>query len=161
MLPVDWVLLTVLLGSTLVGAWRGLVFEVLSVLSWVVAFVVAQWWAHEVALWLPMGTASEGLRHAAAFVLVFVGAVFAGGLVAALLKRLIAAVGLRPADRGLGAVFGLTRGLLLLVVLALVVSMTPLHTAPDWQASTGAQWLQVAVHGVRPMLPQALADQLP
>lgn len=161
MLPVDWVLLTVLLGSTLLGAWRGLVFEVLSVLSWVMAFVVAQWWAHDVALWLPMGTASEGLRHAAAFVLVFVGAVFAGGLVAALLKRLISAVGLRPADRGLGAVFGLARGVLLLVVLALVVSMTPLHTAPDWQTSQSAQWLEVVVQGVRPMLPQALASQLP
>lgn len=161
MLPVDWVLLTVLLGSTLLGAWRGLVFEVLSVLSWVMAFVVAQWWAHDVALWLPMGTTSEGLRHAAAFALVFVGAVFAGGLVAALLKRLISAVGLRPADRGLGAVFGLARGGLLLVVLALVVSMTPLHTAPDWQTSQGAQWLEVVVQGVRPMLPQALASQLP
>jgi len=39
--------------------------------------------------------------------------------------------------------------------------MTPLHTAPDWQTSQGAQWLEVVVQGVRPMLPQALASQLP
>ena len=39
----DWVLLAVLLVSLLLGLWRGLVYEVLSVVSWIAAFVLAQW----------------------------------------------------------------------------------------------------------------------
>ena len=42
----DWVVVALLALSLLVGAWRGLVYEVLSVLSWIAAFVVAQWLAN-------------------------------------------------------------------------------------------------------------------
>ena len=41
MAALDWVFVAVLLASMLIGAWRGLVFEVLSVLGWVVSFFVA------------------------------------------------------------------------------------------------------------------------
>ena len=43
MAPLDWAVLIVLAASLLLGAWRGLVYEVLSVLSWIAAFVAAQW----------------------------------------------------------------------------------------------------------------------
>ena len=45
MTPVDWILLAVLLASLLLGAWRGLVYELMSMLGWIAAFVLAQWWA--------------------------------------------------------------------------------------------------------------------
>ena len=126
---VDWIFLAVLLVSLVVGAWRGLVFEVLSVLSWAAAFVLAQWFAPDVAAHLSMSGAGEPIRYAAGFVIVFVASIFAGGLVAFLLKKLVAAVGLRPADRMLGAGFGLVRGVLLLlavtVALALLITKDP------------------------------------
>ena len=71
-------MLAVLGASLLLGAWRGLVYELMSMLGWIAAFVLAQWWAPEVALRLPMSGATEPVRYAAAFVLVFVaGAVIA------------------------------------------------------------------------------------
>ena len=100
----DWILLTVVLASLLLGAWRGLVYEVLSLLAWVAAFFVAQWFAADVAAWLPLGDSAEPVRYAAGFVGVFVATLFACGMVAWLAKKLIEAVGLRPVDRGLGAV---------------------------------------------------------
>ena len=45
MAVLDWVFLAVLVASLLVGAWRGLVYEVFSVVSWIAAFVLAQWLA--------------------------------------------------------------------------------------------------------------------
>ena len=54
MAVVDWVLLGVLLASMLVGAWRGLVFEVLSLAGWLAAPLVACGLlkiAYDVALW--------------------------------------------------------------------------------------------------------------
>nr|WP_315480708.1 CvpA family protein [uncultured Rhodoferax sp.] len=157
----DWIFLAVLLLSLVIGAWRGLVFEVLSVLSWAVAFVLAQWFAPDAAQWLPMANMAEPVRYAAGFVLVFVAAIFAGGLVAFLIKKLVAAVGLRPADRLLGAAFGLVRGVLLLLVVTVVVGMTPLHTATWWQEATGPRITSTVLAGLKPLLPEEFGKYLP
>lgn len=157
----DWIFLGILLISMLVGAWRGLVFEVLSVLSWIAAFVLAQWFAPTAAQWLPIAGASEAIRYAAGFVVVFVAAIFLGGLIAFLTKKLIAAVGLRPADRMLGAIFGLARGIIVLLALAVVAGMTPLKSAAMWQESTGARIASVALAGLKPVLPQEFGKYLP
>jgi membrane protein required for colicin V production len=161
MVVLDWAMLAVLLLSLLLGAWRGLVYEVLSVLSWVAAFVAAQWLAPDVAAWLPIRDAAEPVRYAAGFVLVFVVAVFAGGLLAWLAKKAIEALGLRPVDRTLGAAFGLLRGAVLLLALAVVVNMTPLHQGQWWTESTGAAASTAALKGLKPVLPERFAQYLP
>jgi len=158
---VDWIMLAVLAVSLALGAWRGLVYEVLSVLGWVASFVLAQWWAPEVAMKLPMSGAAEPIRYAAGFVLVFVGAVFAAGLLAWVAKKLIEAIGLRPVDRTLGAAFGLVRGLVLLLAAAVVVDMTPLKSDAWWQESKGAGVLTAALKGLKPVLPEEFGRYLP
>jgi membrane protein required for colicin V production len=161
MAALDWVFLAVLAASLLVGAWRGLVFEVLSVLSWIAAFVLAQWLAPQAAGWLPMDTAAEPVRYAAGFAIVFIAAVFAGGLLAALTKKMIEAVGLRPVDRALGAAFGLVRGVVLALAAAVVVSMTPLKNEPWWTESVGAGVSMAALRGLKPVLPERFGQYLP
>ena len=126
MAALDWIFLAVLAASMLLGAWRGLVYEVMSVIG--LGGGVRRW---------PNGCARggghaadraarrEAVRYAAGFVLVFIAVVFAGALLAWLIKKLVEAVGLRPVDRVLGAVFGLVRGAVLLLALAVVVNMSP------------------------------------
>jgi len=156
---VDIVLVSVLLISIVIGAWRGLLYEVLSVFGWVAAFFLAQWFAVDVASWLPLGTDTpEPLRYAAGFALVFVAVAFAAGLLAWLVKQLVESVGLRPVDRTLGAVFGLLRGLIILLALGLVVAMTPLHQHAQWQASRGAGLLDASLKTLSPLLPAELAS---
>jgi len=161
MVALDWILLAVLLGSTVLGAWRGLVFEVLSVLGWLAAFFAAQWFAPEVAVRLPMGQATETMRFAAGFVLVFVVVAFVGGLVASLIRRLVQAVGLRPVDRVLGMVFGLARGGILILAAGVVISSTPLQRNSWWQESAGAAIVTSTLHGLKQMLPPEVAKFLP
>ena len=161
MAVLDWVFGFVLLASFLVGAWRGLVFEVLSLVTWVAAFILAQWFAPDVAQMLPMSGAGDAVRYAAGFVLTFIAAVFAGGLVAVLVKKLISAAGLAPADRMLGAVFGLVRGVVVLLVLTVVVAMTPLKRNAWWTESIGAGVLSAALKGLKPVLPQDFGKYLP
>lgn len=157
----DWALLAVLLVSALLGLWRGLVYEVLSVAGWVVAFLLAQAYAAEVGAWLPLQGAAPSLRLAAGFVAVFIAGAFAGGLLAWLVKKLVESVGLRPVDRVLGAAFGLIRGLVILLAVAVVVNMMPLKAQDWWQDSRLAQALTASVHSVKPLLPEALSRQLP
>ena len=161
MAVLDWVFGAVLLASLLVGAWRGLVFEVLSLATWVAAFILAQWFAPDVAQMLPMSGAGEAVRYAAGFVLTFVAAVFAGGLVAVLVKKLMSAAGLAPADRMLGAVFGLVRGVVVLLALTVVVAMTPLKKSLWWTESISSGVLSAALKGLKPVLPQEFGKYLP
>lgn len=158
---VDWILLGILGLSLLVGAWRGLVFEVLSVFVWIAAFVLAQWYAPDVAAKLPLAGTAESLRYAAGFVVVFIGSAFVAGLFVQLIKRLVTAVGLRPVDRTLGAVFGLIRGMILLLAIAVVMNMTTLRSNADWQASQGAVYLTGVLAKIKPLLPQDFAKYLP
>jgi len=161
-LPVlDWVFLGVLAASLLLGAWRGLVYEVLSVVGWVAAFVLAQWWAPDAAARLPLGGTGEALRYAAGFAAVFVGVVFAAGLLAWLIKKGVEAVGLRPIDRTLGAAFGLVRGAVLLLAVAVVINMTPLKAGEWWKESTGAGASTAALKGLKPVLPERFGHYLP
>jgi len=158
---VDIVLLIVLLASVVIGAWRGLLYEVLSVLGWVAAFVLAQWLAVDAAEWLPLKGASEPLRYAAGFGVVFVGVAFAAGFLAWPVKKLVESVGLRPVDRTLGALFGLLRGAVLLLGVALVVVMTPLRETEAWRESVGASALGSTLHTLRPLLPEPLVTYIP
>ena len=161
MAALDWVFVVVLLASMLMGAWRGLVFEVLSLLGWVVSFFVAQWWADDMAALLPMGESAGSLRYAAGFAVVFVASVFVCGFLTWLAKKLVEAIGLRPADRTLGAVFGVLRGLVLLLAVAVVAGLTPLRDAAWWQESRGAPVLAEVLRGLKPALPDEFARHLP
>jgi membrane protein required for colicin V production len=151
----------VLLCSLVVGAWRGLIYELFSLLGWLAAFILAQWFAPEVASKLPMAGASEAVRYAAGFAVVFVLVVFLGGLVAALATKLFAALGLRPVDRTLGAAFGLARGVLLLLAATVVINLTALKSDRWWQESIGAKMGAAALNGLRPLLPPDLGKYFP
>ncbi|MES3001166.1 MAG: CvpA family protein [Pseudomonadota bacterium] len=161
MAALDWVIVAVLAVSLLIGAWRGFVYEVLSVVSWIAAFVFAQLLAPQAAALLPMENSAEPVRYAAGFVLVFVVVLFAGALLAWLTSKLIEAVGLRPVDRTLGAAFGLVRGAVLVLALAVVVNMTPLKGAEWWTESKGAGVSLAALKGLKPVLPERFGQYLP
>ena len=151
----------VLVVSFLVGAWRGLVYEVLSLGTWIVAFYLAQWFAPVAAGWLPMSGATETIQYAAGFVVVFILAMFAGSMVTWLISRLFLVAGLRPADRVLGAAFGALRGVVLMLVAAVLAGTTPMQHEAWWTQSVGGQWASATVKGLKPVLPQEFGKYLP
>ncbi len=139
---VDWILLAVLGLSLLLGMWRGIVQEVLSLVGWGAAFYVSQMYAPLAAAWLPMEGSSQMLRYAAGFVVVFVAVLIATVLVSWVVKKLVSAVGLGPLDRLLGSLFGLMRGVVILLAVTVFVGMTPMRETEAWKQAQGAQWLQ-------------------
>ena len=157
----DWIFLVVLGASLLIGAWRGLIFELFSLAGWVAAFFAAQWLAADVGQRLPVAGGEGALSYAAGFAVVFVIAVFVFGLVAWLAKKMIEAIGLRPADRSMGALFGLVRGGVLLLVVAVIVGLTSLRDEAWWKESQGAYVLTQVLESLRPALPQEFGSLLP
>ena len=156
----DIAMLAVLVLSMAVGAWRGLVFEVMSLLGWFAAYLAAQAFSTAVAAQVPIGAPGSPLNLAAAFVLTFMAALIVWGLLARLLKMLIHATPLSLVDRLLGAAFGVLRGGVVLLVVFAVVARTPWVESPTWQRSLGAAWLKVVVVGLKPALPAGIANHL-
>lgn len=161
MATLDWVFVGILLGSGVVGAWRGLVFELLSLLGWVAAYFAARWCAPQVATWLPFGDAEGTVRFVAGFALVFIVVLFGCGFLAWLAKRLVAMVGVRPVDRALGALFGVARGVALLLLATAGVEWMTWNASPWWQESQGAPWLALGLERLKPALPEGLGRHLP
>jgi len=61
----------------------------------------------------------------------------------------------------LGAVFGLLRGVLVALVVATLVQMTPLAQTELWRSSRSVAWGQVLLEGLRPILPDQVLQFLP
>jgi membrane protein required for colicin V production len=158
---VDWVLAGVVLLSVIVGVLRGLVFEVLSVLGWFAAYFAAQWLAPALAPRLPLGEPGSAVNYGVAFAAGFVLSLFVWALVVRLLRFVLHATPLAPIDRVLGAGFGLARGAVLLLAIATLVGLTPARDADAWQRSHAAGWLQVAIQGLKPLLPAEWARHWP
>jgi membrane protein required for colicin V production len=157
----DWVWLAVLVISLVLGAMRGLVYEVMSAVGWVAAFLCAQWFAPEVGAWLPIGAEGAPWRYAAGFVLVFIGVAFVAGLLAWSMRKMIVAVGLRPVDRTLGAAFGVLRGIAAVLAVAVVVHLLSMTDGALWRESRAVVWIDAALKSLKPVLPEKLASYLP
>jgi membrane protein required for colicin V production len=149
---VDLAMLGVIALSALVGGVRGLTFEVLSLLGWVAAWFAAVWLGPLLAPHLPIGSPGSPLNALAAFACAFLVVLVLWGFGARAVSALVRKTLLRPVDRLLGAVFGLARGVLVLLVLAMVVSYTPAGASPAWRESQGARWLNAILGQLVPSL---------
>jgi membrane protein required for colicin V production len=158
---VDLLLLGLLLVSVLVGLWRGLVFELLSLAGWVVAYFGAPYLGPILAQWLPQERMAPSLVHLSGLVLGFLLILILWGLTAKLLRALIHASPLSVLDRLGGASFGVLRGILVCLLLVVLVSMTPAVASTTWQASQLAPFLQGLLQGLRPLLPDELVELIP
>jgi len=130
----DIVILTLILLSAVIGLFRGLVREVVSLAIWASAIVGAMVFASPVAGYLTAIEASQQIRVVVAFVIVFFGVLIVGGLLQWSLARLIQSTGLGGTDRFLGFVFGALRGGLV-VIAALIVARPFAETTDWWQES--------------------------
>jgi len=158
---VDWTLLAIMALSVLIGLMRGLVFEVMSLLGWVVAYVAAQALTPWLAPNLPVGTAGSALNLAAAFALCFVLTLIVWSLLARLVRLLIHATPLTVVDRLFGAGFGVLRGALVLLVITTAVAFTPAARSTAWQQSQGASWLSTVLNKLKTAMPDDVARHLP
>ncbi len=158
---VDYAAIAILVGSMLLGMLRGLVRELFNLVGWVVAFFVARAFGPSVAHWLPADLpGGEMTQGALGFLLVLVAVVFGAGIVSALIGRMTDMIGLRPADRGLGMLFGIVRGILLLMLLMVAAKLTALPQQPVWQHSLVRPWVEVGLDRLMPYLPEPVQHYL-
>lgn len=133
---VDWAIIAVIAISSLISLKRGFVKEALSLLTWIVAGVVAWMFGGALSQHLSEFIETPSMRVIAACAILFVVTLLVGALINFLIGELIRVTGLSGTDRFLGMVFGAARGALLVVVLVGLVSLAPVQQDQWWQQSS-------------------------
>ena len=157
----DFVALAILGVSCVLGLIRGLLKEVLSLIAYGLAFVAAIWWGPVVHGWLAAWIETPLLRMGIAYAAVFIVVLLSVGLVNMTLAALIKSTGLSPADHGLGAVFGMARGLLFILILVVLAGYTPMPAEPWWRDAMFSPLAVQAVVHIKDALPPEVATWLP
>ena len=136
MIWVDWLILGVIGISAIISAVRGFIKEALSLLIWIVAVVVAGIFYEDFAPYLVHLIETPSLRAAAAWLTLFVLVLIFGALVNYMLGKMVEVTGLSGTDRFFGAVFGVIRGLILImVILIFLPDILPVDQDPWWNQS--------------------------
>ena len=156
----DYLVLFVLLASVVISTMRGLVKEILSLLAWVVAFVVANAYGATLAPMLPSMIPGEAVRLMVAFVALFLGARILMGLLTLAVDALVKASGLSLADRGLGGLFGLARGIVIVLFAVILCGMTSIPQQDFWKNALLSPMAETGARTVKPFLPAALAQHV-
>jgi membrane protein required for colicin V production len=156
----DYLVLFVLLASVVISTMRGLVREILSLVSWVVAFVVANAYGATLATMLPNMIPGEVVRLMVAFVALFLGVRILMGLLSMAVDGLVKASGLSLADRGLGGLFGLARGIVIVLFAVILCGMTSIPQQDFWKHALFSPLAETGARTVKPFLPAALAQRV-
>ena len=133
---VDALILGILVISSFISLSRGFIKEALSLVTWVVAGVIAWMFGGSLAHYFEPYLDTPSVRVIAACAVLFVVTLLIGALINFLLTQLVRATGLTGTDRLLGMVFGAARGLLLVVILVGLLSLAPVQNDSWWQQST-------------------------
>jgi len=156
----DYAVLVIIGVSILLSVMRGFLREVMALLAWIVAFWVASLFTDQLAPMLPAAIPSPELRYLAAFVLLFLGVLLIMTLIAIAVSQLLKVIGVGPLDRGLGALFGFARGMIIVLVLVLLSGLTNLPQQPLWKNAMLSSPLENLVMLARPWLPVELTKRL-
>lgn len=156
----DYAVLLIVGFSVLLSVMRGMVREILALLSWVAAFWVANAFSGQLVPMLPASIPNESLRYLAAFVILFLATLLVTSLITIALSEVIKNLGLKPADRLLGAFFGLARGMLIVLVIVLVAGLTTLPHQPFWRNAMFSAPLEAFAADVKPWLPEGLSKRI-
>ena len=162
---IDVVLILFVLWSIATGLRAGLARVVVGFVALIVALMAGFWSYRLVADQLRPWISNSTLANFFGFIIVFVGVLIVGALVAAVLSKIFDWVGLSWLNRLLGGVAGFARGVILVaalldVVIAFMPSPTPeafQHSVVVPYISNVSAWLiGLAPHALREAFDQEL-----
>jgi membrane protein required for colicin V production len=155
----DFGVLGILVVSIAISLLRGLAREMISLGVWVGGFILATFFGSYVAGYMPESL--QPLWSALIGFLIIFGVVLIVGWIAGMaLSSAVRASGLAPADRALGSLFGLVRGLLIVLVFVLLAGLTPLPRERFWRDAFLSGPFETVALALKPHLPARLGQHL-
>lgn len=156
----DIAVLAVMAVSVLLGLWRGVIGELLAIGAWVIGFLLARTFSGDMAPVLARWIKEPALQLVVTYGLILVATLIVVAIARRIFSMLIEAAGLDFSDRVLGAVFGVLRGGLVVLIAVMLAGMTTLPGAEWWRSATFSPPLETAVIAAKPWLPQDLSKRI-
>lgn len=153
----DIIVVLVLLLTVVRGLMRGMIDTLFSLAAWVLAFLLGKWGAPMAAQLLPIGIENPAIRYFSGFALIFLVVLIGVLLLGHVLASLVKAVGLGGADKVMGGIIGLAKGLVILVGFTLAAGLTSLPRTDFWKQAALSGSLQAMALGILPLLPANVA----
>jgi membrane protein required for colicin V production len=132
----DYVIIVLMAFSCAAGLYRGLLREVVSLVTWLLAVLLAWHMAPLLEPHLGGALANEAVRPWAARVIIFIVVMLIGAAVGALVTHFVRLALLGSVDRMLGFLFGFLRGLVVLGLLAMLCHAVRLSDERWYREST-------------------------
>ncbi len=149
---VDWVIISLVLISTLISIVRGFVKEALSLATLIAAILIARLFGAQVGTMLEDFISVPSLRMAVAYGGLYLVTMIIGGMINYLIYQVVRMAGLSTINRILGMGFGFLRGALIVVVAVALMARMPVSEDDWWRSSqiiphvlVSADWLQIFV----------------
>lgn len=150
----DYIIVGVIGVSIIISVMRGFVREAMSLVTWIIAFLLSLKFHTSLANWLFISIKSTSLRTALAFISIFVFILLCGFLFNLLVRGFISNTGLDGMDRFLGFVFGAMRGVILIGVFVLLSSTGASAHSDWWQKSILIPHFQCVSKLLHNLIPQ-------
>jgi membrane protein required for colicin V production len=160
MVTLDYIVLAVLLTSALVGAFRGFLREVFSVVSWILAIWLA--WKYAPLLAPKLGGVLKDPVYGlwAARALIFLPIVIAGYCLGAIVNHLVRLSMFSALDRLLGFLLGCVRGLVIVGIGIILAQAARLDGEAWWKTSRLAAGLTPVANVLRGLAGEHLPPRL-
>jgi len=156
---IDLIILGVIVLSSLISLIRGFVKEAISLVTWVIAGVVAFRYFIPLADLLEPFVNSLTTRKWISGGILFIATLIVGAIVNFIVSQLVSRTGLSGTDKTLGVVFGAARGVLIVSMVILLASLTPMPSAEWWQDSALIGYFQPLAEWIKGLIPQDVAGQ--
>jgi membrane protein required for colicin V production len=109
---------------------------------------------------LPPVIPGAAVRLMVAFVALFIGVRLLMGLLTMAVSAVVTAAGLSLADRGLGGLFGLARGIVIVLFGVILCGMTSIPQQDFWKQALLSPMAETGVRTVKPFLPADFAQHV-
>ncbi len=139
-----------------IGLARGFVRSFLSVASWILSAWITWRFAEYVVQFLEPMNISTGLQRPVAYVGLFFLSLLIASIISALIANSFLSPGFASVDRTLGAAFGILRGVLVILVLLMIGSMTVYVAELWWRNSIAVNIFEPWVNSIRDWLSSIL-----
>lgn len=160
MIWIDFAMIGLIIISSIIGLFRGLVREAFSLISWVVAIWVGLTFSRGFSVYLENVISYPSARIALSFAILFFITLILGSLIGYLIGTIVSKTGLTGTDRFLGMIFGVARGVLVVAILVVLAGLTPLPEDPWWRESKLIPPFQTVAEWMRSNLPGGLAGYI-
>jgi membrane protein required for colicin V production len=148
----DYLLIALMVISCVAGVLRGLLREVIALVTWVAAVWIAWHYAAVLEPRLGGALASEGVRAWAARSIIFVAVVLLGTCIGAIVGRVVRLSIFSGTDRFFGGIFGFLRGLVMIGLFVMLCHALRLNGEPWWRGSTLIPYGERAANVLRGMV---------